>query len=68
MKSKIKELPATIVAIVPHNSNGFITISGVNFLYNKVLKMYMRSDVVKKYRKLRKKYSPSTCLVKTVLT
>jgi len=58
--------PKIIFALEPKNKNGFIIENGVKYLYNKVLKMYMRTDIVKEYRKLRKKHYPTRCLIQTV--
>ena len=65
-----KTLPAIIVANKTHNNNGFIKIEEVTYLYNKVFKLYMRNDIVKKYRNLRmkKNYSPAKAFSKLILT
>ena len=64
-----KTLPAIIVA-KETNNNGFIKIENVTYLYNKVFKLYMRNDIVKKYRNLRmkKNYSPAKAFSKLILT
>lgn len=69
MKSKIKELPVKIDAAKQHNNNGFIKICDVVYQYNNKLFMYVRSDIVVRYRRLQKKgYSISAIQTKLKLT
>ena len=49
------------------NSTGFIINNGVTYLFNKAFNLYMRKDIVGKYRKLRKKHSSAYSFAKTVL-
>ena len=69
MNTKKTLPPAIIVANETHNNNGFIKIEEVTYLYNKVFKLYMRNDIVKKYRNLRmkKNYSPAKAFSKLML-
>ena len=54
MKSK-KELPVKINAAKQQNNNGFIKVCDVVYQYNNKLFMYIRSDIVVRYRRLQKK-------------
>ena len=49
------------------NSTGFIIYNGVTYFFNKAFNLYMRKDVVGKYRKLRKKHSSAYSFVNTVM-
>lgn len=69
MKSKIKELPTKIDAKKQHNNNGFIKVCDVVYQYNTKLFMYVRSDIVVRYRRLQKKgYSTLECKTRLKLT
>ena len=51
------ENPKMLSCSNPLNSNGFIEFNGEIYFFNKLFRVYIRKDLVKHYRKLRKKMS-----------